>query len=91
MTSIALEMGTDSSRCAILHWIGGGGDAVAPSNAQQMSCKPRQPLQIVDDMDWEEIQVIPVTRSVDIFQLFPILICYLLPIRENADYITSIV
>ena len=34
ITSVVLELGTDTQRCAILHWTSGGGESLVPSPTQ---------------------------------------------------------
>ena len=59
---VALELGLESARCAILHWTGGGGDAVPPPVCQQMN--PPRPTDDQDPSDWQFIDVNSTAKSV---------------------------
>lgn len=64
ISSIALQMGNESGRCAILHWAGAGGDALPPPVSQQVNYKPKHKVSTGDNPNWENIEVIPVTKLV---------------------------
>ena len=56
INSIALELGTES-RCAVLHWSGGGGAAVTTPATQQLQHQGKAAiLPSKEDIDWEQVE-----------------------------------
>jgi len=63
ITSVALNLGSEKMRCAVLHWSGGGGDAVAPSDALQKQCHKRTDCPSDQyPITWSDIDVLPHTN-----------------------------
>lgn len=60
VTSIVLELGVESGRCALLRWMGGGGDALStPFTSPQVINKPQVKH---GDIQWDTVGVRPKTR-----------------------------
>ncbi|XP_062584990.1 trafficking protein particle complex subunit 11-like [Saccostrea cucullata] len=60
VTSMVLELGSESGRCALLRWMGGGGDAlVSPYTPPPVINKPHTKP---EDIHWECVGVRPKTR-----------------------------
>ena len=56
VTSIALELGSRESRCAVLVWSGGGGEA-ATSKTSFVSYGLKSPSK-EDQFEWDDLQIV---------------------------------
>lgn len=64
ISSITLELGCAASRCAVLHWNGAGGDAVALPPSQQRNCFIMHVSESQDEssLPWEQIEANAIAR-----------------------------
>ncbi|XP_069136567.1 trafficking protein particle complex subunit 11-like [Argopecten irradians] len=63
ISSLVLELGSESGRCAMLQWMGAGGPAVSPVQTAQ-SLLPRKPAEPGSPIDWNAVDVQGSTRIV---------------------------
>ncbi|XP_041357008.1 trafficking protein particle complex subunit 11-like [Gigantopelta aegis] len=63
ISSVALELGSQSKCCAVLRWLGGGGDALSSPPGQQLVLG-KKPILADDKVEWEEFNVSSVIRVV---------------------------
>lgn len=66
ISSITLELGCSASRCAVLHWNGAGGDAVALPPSQQRNCFIMHVSESQDEssLPWEQIEANAIARYI---------------------------
>lgn len=69
VTSIALELGSLESRCAVLVWNGGGVEASASSNKSFVSYGSKSAAK-EDQFDWDDLQIVSKIKCVDLFFVF---------------------
>ena len=81
VTSIALELGSLESRCAVLVWNGGGVEASASSNKSFVSYGSKSAAK-EDQFDWDDLQIVSKIKCVNLFCfafffVFPVIsLCY---------------
>ena len=61
MTSVVLELGHPSGRCAILHWTAGGGASLLTAVNHQ---KSRRKVELTDHTPFDQVEVVSSTRWV---------------------------
>lgn len=52
-------MGSETARCAVMTWVGAGGDAVAPIQTA-LTLLPRKPGK--NSIEWDQIEIDAVTK-----------------------------
>ena len=52
-------LGSETARCGVMTWVGGGGDAVTPV---QTALTLLQKKQIKDTIEWDQIEIDSCTR-----------------------------
>ena len=66
VTSIALELGSLESRCAVLVWNGGGVETSASSNKSFVSYGSKSSAK-EDQFDWDDLQIVSKIKCVNLF------------------------
>ena len=62
VTSVALELGSCGSRCAVLVWNGLGGEAAATNNS--VVSYGLKSASKEDQIDWDDLKVVPKIKYV---------------------------
>lgn len=62
VTSVALELGSRGSRCAVLVWNGWGGEAAATNNS--VVSYGLKSASKEDQIDWDDLKVVPKIKYV---------------------------
>ena len=52
-------LGSETARCAVMRWSGGGGDVVAPLQTA-LTLLPRKPIK--EHIDWDQIEIAASTK-----------------------------
>lgn len=61
ITGVCVVMGSETARCAVMTWVGAGGDAVTPIQTA-LTLLPRKPCS--DTIVWDQIEIDPSTKIV---------------------------
>ena len=80
VTSIALELGSLESRCAVLVWNGGGVEASASSNKSFVSYGSKSAAK-EDQFDWDDLQIVSKIKCVNLFCF--VLLCFFFCFPSN--------
>ena len=59
---MSVVLGSETDRCAVMRWSGGGGDMVTPGQTA-LTLLPRKPMKD-DHIEWDQIEIAPTTKYV---------------------------
>lgn len=61
ISAVSVVLGSETARCAVMRWSGGGGDVVAPLQTA-LTLLPRKPIK--EHIDWDQIEIAATSKIV---------------------------
>ncbi|KAL3856772.1 hypothetical protein ACJMK2_011491 [Sinanodonta woodiana] len=90
ITDVTLELGTRTARCAQLHWMGPGGDAVIQVQTAQ-HLLPKKPIYSIEDtLNWDSVEAQGLVRVIPRASLLDVLIEHQQPCLQNEFYVCQL-
>ena len=59
ISAVSVMLGSETARCAVMRWTGGGGDVVAPLQTA-LTLLPRKPVK--EHIEWKQIEIAANTK-----------------------------
>lgn len=59
ISAVSVVLGSETDRCAVMRWSGGGGDVVTPLQTA-LTLLPRKPVK--EHIDWDQIEIAATTK-----------------------------
>ena len=60
ITAVSVVLGSETDRCAVMRWSGGGGDVVTPGQTA-LTLLPRKPMK-EEHIEWDQIEIAAATK-----------------------------